>query len=295
MFKVVVIGRGCVGATVLNNIQNAGNVYSLMDRDRYSRFEPVFFNGNALDVETITPSNSFKADLIINTVKNFSLEDTLPLMDDFVGENTLILPLQNGLESEDILRERYGDEAVINAFISKLSTVRSGHEVTSFSPGVITFGEKDGKRSGRTQKLESFFKKTVQEFVISSDIIHDQWVKFMTNTCFNSLTALMEYDYGTFMKSDNLIRAVRLEAKEVLLVAAREGVTITQEDIEGMIRSSLSLPQKGRSSMCDDVIEGRMTENRWFCGTLSMKAKKHGVKTPLTDFLYILLEAKSGR
>ena len=295
MFKVVVIGRGCVGATVLNNIQNAGNVYSLMDQDRYSRYEPVFFNGNALDVETITPSNSFKADLIINTVKNFSLEDTLPLMDDFVGENTLILPLQNGLESEDILRERYGDETVINAFISKLSTVRSGHEVTSFSPGVITFGEKDGKRSGRTQKLESFFKKTVQDFVISSDIIHDQWVKFMTNTCFNSLTALMEYDYGTFMKSDNLIRAVRLVAKEVLLVASREGVTITQEDIEGMIRSSLSLPQKGRSSMCDDVIEGRMTENRWFCGTLSMKAKKHGVKTPLTDFLYILLEAKSGR
>ncbi len=295
MFKVVVIGRGCVGATVLNNIQNAGNVYSLMDQDRYSRYEPVLFNGNALDVETITPSNSFKADLIINTVKNFSLEDTLPLMDDFVGENTLILPLQNGLESEDILRERYGDEAVINAFISKLSTVRSGHEVTSFSPGVITFGEKDGKRSGRTQKLESFFKKTVQDFVISSDIIHDQWVKFMTNTCFNSLTALMEYDYGTFMKSDNLIRAVRLVAKEVLLVASREGVTITQEDIEAMIRSSLSLPQKGRSSMCDDVIEGRMTENRWFCGTLSMKAKKHGVKTPLTDFLYILLEAKSGR
>lgn len=295
MTRVIVIGRGAVGSTVLNNIQDAEGVYSLVDGDRFSRNEGVIFNGNLLNVETITPSTPFHAGLIINTVKNFSLESTFPLMDGFVGDDTIIMPLQNGIESENILRERYGEEKVINSFIAGLSTVRQGNIVTSFSPGLITFGEKNGKRSPRTDRIASFFYKTRQDYVISSDINHDQWVKFMTNTCFNSLTALFEYDYGTFMAGENTIRAVRLIAREVQKVGEREGVVITQDDIEKMIRSSLSLPPKGRSSMCDDVIEGRRTENRWFCGSLSALGKKHGVKTPLSDFLYMLLEAKCGR
>jgi 2-dehydropantoate 2-reductase len=81
----------------------------------------------------------------------------------------------------------------------------------------------------------------------------------------------------------------------VQTVAAAEGITITQDDIEGMIKHNISLPPRGRSSMCDDVLAGRPTENRWFCGTLSKKAKEHGIRTPYSDLLYMLLEAKSGR
>lgn len=295
MMKTIVIGRGCVGATVLHNIYKAGGVFSLVDEKRFLSLSPIVFNGREMDVETITPSSPFEADIIINTVKNFSLSDTFPLMDGFVGENTLILPLQNGLESEDVIASRYGRKKVVRAFISRLGSARDGASVTSFSPGLITFGEDSEDGSERIGRLEKFFSETDQPFRISSDIRHDQWVKFMTNTCFNSLTALMEYDYGTFMASESLLRAVRIMAREVQSVAAAESVTITQDDIEAMIRDSAALPPKGRSSMYDDVASGRRNENRWFCGTLSAKAKKHGIKTPASDLVYILLEAKSGR
>ncbi len=293
--KTIVIGRGCVGSTVLHNIYKAGGVFSLVDEKRFLSLSPIVFNGREMDVETITPSSPFEADIIINTVKNFSLSDTFPLMDGFVGENTLILPLQNGLESEDVIAFRYGMKKVVRSFISRLSSARDGASVTSFSPGLITFGEDSEEGSERIGRLEKFFSETDQPFRISSDIRHDQWVKFMTNTCFNSLTALMEYDYGTFMASESLLRAVRIMAREVQSVAASESVTITQDDIETMIRESAALPPKGRSSMYDDVASGRRNENRWFCGTLSAKAKKHGIKTPASDLVYILLEAKSGR
>ena len=293
--KTVVIGRGCVGSTLLHNIYKAGGVFSLVDEARFSRLSPLVFNGREMEVETVTPSAAFEADIIINTVKNFSLTGTFPLMDGFVGDNTVILPLQNGLESEDVIASRYGREKVVRAFISGLSTQREGGSVTSFSPGLITIGEDDGSVSGRITKLSDFFSSTSQPFRISGDIRHDQWVKFMTNTCFNSLTALMGYDYGTFMASSSLLRAVRIVAREVQLVAAAEGVTITSDDIERMIRDSMSLPPKGRSSMADDMAAGRRNENGWFCGTLSAKAKKHGIKTPSSDLLYILLEAESGR
>ncbi len=295
MEKVVIIGRGCVGATLLNNIYTVGEVYSLVDEERMKRLEDIVFNGGVLPVRTITPAASFKADFIINTVKNFSLEETLPLMEDFVGENTVIIPLQNGIESEAVIAERFGDDKVIHAFISGLSTQRSGFEVTSFTPGLITFGEVDGSVSKRVERICSYLDETKQPYRVSDDIKHDQWLKYMTNTCINSLTALMEYDYGTFVRSDSLLRAVRLVAREVQLVAAAEGITLTQDDIESRIREAVSLPPGGRTSMCDDIIAGRRTENRWFCGSLSKKAREHGMKTPYSDFLFMLLEAKSGR
>ena len=293
--KVVVIGRGCVGSTVLRNISGAGEVFSAVDEERFSRLTPIVFNGDVLDVKTVTPSEPFAADLIIVTVKNFSLESALPLIDAFVGEKTVILPLENGIESEDVLSGRYGKEKVVRAFIASLSTQREGNIITSFSPGIITFGDDDGKESERISALRDYFSSTSQPFRISGDIRHDQWLKYMSNTCFNTLTALMEYDYGTFMASGNLLRAVRLVAREVQAVASAEGIVITQDEIESMIRFNTSLPPRGRSSMLDDVLASRETENRWFCGTLSAKSRKHGLKTPLSDLLYMLLEAKSGR
>lgn len=295
MAKVIVIGRGCVGATVLNNIYKSGEVFSLVSEERMGRLEDIVFNGGVLPIRTITPSSPFEADIIINTVKNFSLEDTLPLMDNFVGQNTIIIPLQNGIESEDVIAERFGQDKVIHAFISGLSTQRSKAEVTSFTPGLITFGEIDGSTTKRVKRITSYLDTTGQPYTVSPDITHDQWLKFMTNTCINSLTALMEYDYGTFVRSDNLLRCVRLVAREVQTVAGAEGIKLTQDDIESKIRETVSLPPKGRSSMCDDVMAARQTENRWFCGSLSKKAKQHGIKTPYSDFLFMLLEAKSGR
>ncbi len=295
MEKVIVIGRGAVGSTVLSNINGTGEVFSLVDEMRFSRLSDIVFNGSVLPVKTITPSSSFTADLIINTVKNFSLESTVELMRPFVGENTLILPLQNGIESENVLSAAFGREKVIRAFIASLSTRREGSSVVSFSPGIIVFGDENGKESERIVRVRDYLGRTRQPYRVSEDIMHDQWLKYMSNTCFNTLTALMEYDYGTFMASDSLMRAVRLVAKEVQTVADAEGIAITQEDVEKMIRHSLSLPPKGRSSMCDDVLAGRETENRWFCLSLSSLARKHSIRTPYSDMLYLLMEAKSGR
>lgn len=295
MEKVVVVGRGCVGATVLNNINMGGDVYSLVDEKRFARREEILFNSVPLNIKTITPSTPFTADIIINAVKNFSLTSTISLMTPFVGEDTLILPLQNGIESEEVLSSAFGKDKVIRSFIQKLSTHRDGNSVTSFSPGEIVFGEDDKALSPRIKRVAAFFDKTKQNYRVSDDIKHDQWVKFMTNTCFNTLTALMEYDYGTALSSSSFIRAVRVVAREVQMVAKEEGVILTQDDVEGMISLSLSLPPRGYSSMCDDVMSHRETENRWFCGSVSKMAKKREIKTPSCDLLYILLEAKSGR
>lgn len=292
--KVIVIGRGCVGSTVAHNLYKSCSLFFLVGLDRalYSS-RPIVFNGSTLCVETITPSSSFEADLIINCVKNFDAEDTIELMEPFVGEKTVIIPLQNGLESVDLFSSHFGKEKVLYSFISNLSCSRDGINITSFTPGLITIGERDNSKSERILKIAKFFNDSGMPVRIADDIHHSRWVKFMTNISFNSLTALFEITYGELRDNDNYLRLIRLIAQDVKAVAKMEGVTITQLDIENMIQSTLSLPPNGRSSMCDDIINGRRTENNYFAASLSRIAKRHDLSLPRIDFLYILLEAKS--
>ena len=93
-------------------------------------------------------------------------------MEPLLGENTIILPLLNGIDSERILSERFGSERVVYAFISNLSVVREGNRVSSFSKGRITMGEKDNSLSERILKLRDFFLSNGQDVVIPEDIHH---------------------------------------------------------------------------------------------------------------------------
>lgn len=291
--KVIVIGRGCVGSQVMHNIYKEGETFFLVDEDRAFRSQsPIIFNGEIEQCRTLTEKDSFICDLIINTVKNYDLESTIPLMKKFVGPKTIILPLQNGIESERILSAHFDKKNVIYSFISGLSSSREGNIVTSFTPGLITFGAVDKAQNENIEILSDYFQTTNQPFFVSLDIHHDQWVKFMTNTSCNTISALLEFTYGELAESRDAIRALRLVSKEVQMVAKEEGVTITQDDIERMINSTISLPPSGRSSMLDDVINKRRTENDAFTLSLSSLAKKHSLKTPYSDMLYLLLEAK---
>lgn len=292
--KTVIIGRGSVGTNVAYNLRNVPDVSFAVDKEREFRTRSsIVFNGEKLSIPTIVPDESTgKVDLIIIAVKNFQLESTFPVIEPLLGENTIILPLLNGIESERVLSERYGEERVIYAFISNLSVVREGNNVSSFSKGRITMGEKDNTLSERILKLKDSFEANGQDVVIPEDIHHEKWLKFMTNTCFNTLTALLEADYDATGSNRDMIRAARLIAKEVQSVGRRRGVELTSDDIETMIRNTSMLSGKGRSSMLEDMLSGRETENRYFAGSVSRMGKLYSIATPYCDLLSILVEAK---
>ena len=292
--KTVIIGRGSVGTNVAYNLRNVPDVSFAVDKEREFRTRSnIIFNGEKLSIPTIVPDESTgKVDLIILAVKNFQLESTFPVIEPLLGENTVILPLLNGIESERVLSKRFGEDRIIYAFISNLSVTREGNKVSSFSKGKITMGEKDNSRSPRILKLKAFFEENGQDVVVPDDIHHEKWLKFMTNTCFNTLTALLEADYDATGSNRDMIRAARLIAREVQSVGERKGVELTSDDIETMIRNTSLLSGKGRSSMLEDMINGRETENRYFAGAVSRMGRQYSIATPYCDLLSILVEAK---
>lgn len=292
--KVRIIGAGAVGAVVGWKLYKHADLAFIVDEERKERYSGgLAVNGEVIDFRFLTPSEADTADLLIFAVKNFSLEDAADEASPFVGENTVILSLLNGIEAEEKLSERFGAEKVLYGFITDLSSVHDGTETTCFSGGGnIVFSEKDNTRSVRVEEIAALFDEAGQRYTIPENIMHEKWWKFMLNTCFNTLSAILIADYAAISSNSDFIRAVRLEAREVQTVAKKEGVIITQDDIEEMIRRVTALQDHGKTSMLQDVLSHRETENRYFAGAVSRLGKKHSVETPISDFLSILLEAK---
>ena len=291
---VRLIGCGAVGTVVADKLSQVSDFALIVDeRRRKSYGSGIYLNERRLDLFMEEPSHAAKADLVIVAVKNFSLYDSLPMIEPFVKDDTVIMSLLNGIDAEGILSERFGEEKVLPSFITDLSSNHSGNETVCFSGGgTIVFGERSGIVSDRVKKIKVLFEEAGQRYIVPDDIMHEKWWKFMLNTCYNTLSAILDADYAAICDNQDFIRAVRIVAKEVQQVARAEGVTITQDDIELMIRRMASHRDHGKTSMLQDVEAGRESENAFFSGTVSRLAHQHGIDAPNTDLIYILLEAR---
>ena len=292
--NVRIIGAGAVGTVIAWKLYRHADMAFIVDEERARRYsEGLVINGERIRFSLLTPSEADAADLLIFAVKNFQLEDAMDEAAPFVGRSTVILPLLNGIDAEKELALRFGPDKILYGFITDLSSTHSGIETTCFSDGgTIVFGEHDDSMTGRVRAIMDLFDAAGQKYLVPENILHEKWWKFMLNTCFNTLSAILEADYAAISSNGAFIRAVRLIAREVQRVGNAEGVTITQDDVEEMIRRVTALRDHGKTSMLQDVLAGRETENRYFAGAVSRIGKKHSIPTPLCDFVSILLEAK---
>lgn len=292
--KVRIVGAGAVGAVVAWKLYKHTDTAFIVDEERLKRYsEGLVVNGERISFSLIDSSHADKADLLIFAVKNMQLEDAIDESRPFVSDSTVIMSLLNGIEAEEKLSKAFGEDKVLYAFITDLSSNHEGIETTCFSGGgTIVYGEKDNSRSERVERIAALFSLSGQKYRIPEDILHEKWWKFMLNTCFNTLSAILEADYAAISENSDFIRAVRLIAREVQHVASAEGIVLSQDDVEEIIRHVTAIKDHGKTSMLQDVQAGRETENRYFAGAVSRLGKIHSIPTPLCDFLSILLEAK---
>lgn len=288
--KSYLIGRGTVGISLMSRLSSS----FLVDSSRkFSLDERVTLNGNTLSSKTVLFDEGIeKADLIILAVKNYDLDSTLPLIKGAIKERGVILSLLNGIDAYPKLCSFFGKERVVGGFVSGLSAVRDNNDVVEFNPPTLVFGNETEEIDSKIKELEDYFISHNINVILSQNIKHDRYLKFMTNVCFNTLTAVLGFDYTSTYDNQDLMRACRVISKEVRLVSHEEGVELTASDVDDMIRKSSIFSGSGKSSMLEDIEKRKRTENEYFCGKVSSLGKKYSIPTPICDFLYILLEAK---
>lgn len=296
---VAVVGLGAIGASYLakiadeTSIENTRVVASGNRAEKYKQ-NGVKVNGKRYDFPILEPGAACEpADLLIVAVKFHQLADALEEAKNQVGPQTTIISLLNGVSSEEIIAEKFGAEKVLLSYVIQMDAVRIGEDTTYSMLGRIPFGEPKNdpaNLSERVKQLKEFFERVGIRHEIPADMTKSLWMKFLMNTGVNQASAVLRAPYGVLQNVPQAQEVALMAMREVIQLSEKEGVGLTQADIDETLRVLHTLSPEGKTSMLQDVEAGRKTEVEIFGGTVIEKAKKHNLPVPANEVLVRLIQ-----
>lgn len=262
----------------------------IADGERKRRLEEkgVIVNGVNYKFPIITPEEKRDpADLILIGVKGYGLDQAIEDIRNQVGDETLIISLLNGVDSEEKLVKSFGEKHVLYGYMRMSVVMKDGK--ADFDPywGKIHFGEKLNKEySERVLAVKEVFDKADIPYEIDEDMLKGIWFKFMCNIGENMTCALLGIPFGGFQVSDHA-NWVRIEAmKEVAAIAQKKGISIGKKEIEMQNKTILTIPYPNKPSTLQDLEAFKHTEIDMFAGTVIQMGRELGIPTPICEMFY---------
>ena len=285
MRKILICGLGAVGLTYAVKFKNGSELKILVDEERYERYmqnKPVF-NGVMQKFDYILPSDkSFQPDLIVIATKSQGLESAIENIKNFVYKDVIIISLLNGISSEERIQEVYPTAKVLKSYFIGHSAVRNGNSVTQDGVGEIVVE--------KSSKLQEIFDEFKINYKMPDDIVYSMWLKYTMNLFSNQVSAILNMSFGELKRNNAFIDFAKKIIDEVRLIAEKKGV----KNLENLEKDALGFLQKmcdeGKTSMLQDVIEGRKTEVEIFAGEIIRLGKLYEIPTPCNQVLYDLIK-----
>lgn len=248
---------------------------------------------------TDKPEEIGKVDLAIVFVKSTVTEAALSDARVVIGDNTVVLTLQNGVGNIDAIESIVGAGKVIAGTTAHgANTIRAG-EICHAGEGATVIGDLQGESVERLLKIKKNFEAAGFPVDISSDVLSLIWDKLLVNVGINPIAAILGLRNGEILNysdADKLMESAVLEG-----VAIRRAVGISSEfnDPVEHVRSVCRRTAQNRSSMLQDIESGRKTEIDFINGAIVREGVRLGIPTPvnstLVHMIKILEEKESGQ
>ncbi|MBR2364027.1 MAG: ketopantoate reductase family protein [Lentisphaeria bacterium] len=288
--NILLIGLGAIGTLYAALLRNLPGIRFriLVDEKRRLRYQTngVFLNGEKLDFEWISPDQATgeKVDLILIATKSHGFDSAMEMIAPFVGKDTLILPLLNGITAPASLRKRFsGTEALYGFFLGHAS-VREGTRVSHDGVGKLYFGKEENHViSPEVSAVAELFDRAGISYEIPGDMKSALWKKYVLNVGVNQASAVFRADYGTLQKNPEMLDFAQHLMEEAVKVAVKAGVNDTEKMVQSAMEVILTMPPQAKTSMLQDILSSRPTEVDLFAGTLCRLGKQYSVEVPCNE------------
>ena len=235
-------------------------------------------------------SDAPKADLVLVCVKTYQ---TAAILDDLapsVMDSTIIMTLQNGVESDEVVAGRFGWERVVPAAVYVGATIDEPGVVVHEAPARISFGGRPGFDPARLHGVRDVLATTGQRIQISEDIQLERWRKLMWNASFNTVSAMTLRSPSELLALAETRALLRRLMQEVVDVARALGIGLVDGDVDDHISWTERAPGMRTSTMVDRS-RGRTMEADALIGVIVRKGRERGVPTPASETMYALMKA----
>jgi 2-dehydropantoate 2-reductase len=294
--KIAVIGAGGVGGYFGGRLAQAGIDTTFLARGKTLealrehglRVDSINGDFTLDDVQaTDDPSEAGVCDAILLTVKAWQIPDVARTLGPMLGQDTLVVPLENGIDAPDVLVPIIGREHVAGGLCAIVSfIVAPGHiRHAAFDP-MVMFGEFDNRRSERIERLRAAFERAGVTAQVPPDIQHSMWTKFLFIAVMSGVGALTRVPIGTWRSIPEVRELVTAGLQEVVALAKTRGIDLGDDAVEKTWQRYDAMTPASTSSLQRDVMEGKPSELDAQLGAIVRLAEHARVPVPVTSMLY---------
>ena len=291
---VAVLGAGAVGSYVIWGLSRRKDIRLgvIAEGERAERMKKgCLINGTVYHPEVWTPQDARETDLLIVALKYGALPAALEGIRMITGENTTVMSLMNGVDSEELISEKIGASHVLHSLIKIAShKEENGYYFNPETTIGIIFGELTAPyQSERVQAVESLFKDTGLHYRVTEHIREEIWSKFRLNVCNNLPQAILGAGVGCYQDSVHMKQISDGLRRELEAVAAAKGIDVSRAD--GSSSHGSAVPPSARYSTLQDLDAGRHTEIDMFSGALVRMGRELGIPTPYNEYTWHMIKA----
>jgi 2-dehydropantoate 2-reductase len=297
-----IIGTGALGGFYGARLQKAGLEVHFLLRSDYERVKKHGLVVESPDgdftlrqVHAYHDANKMpKCDVIIlalKTTQNHCLPKVLPPL---LKDSSVVLVLQNGLDTEPEVAKIVGDRRVIGGLCFLCSYKVSPGHICHLDYGTITLGEyaRDYKPIGITNRMHhiaSDFKRAGIPIKMSEDLLLSRWKKLVWNIPYNGLSVVLDARTDELMANPDTLVLVEQIMAEVI-AGAKSCDRIIPDDFIGIMLEHTHKMKPYRTSMKIDFDESRPLEVEAILGNPLRVAQRAGIQLPQISVLYRMLK-----
>ncbi len=231
------------------------------------------------------------ADVVLVAVKATQVADVAPTLKLLVGPETVVIPMQNGLDAPPLLAEALGKQPVIGGlckiFASKTDLRTVKH--IGLEPA-IEFGERDGSKSERVERIRAAFDPAQgMTTTVADNIEGAMWQKLLYVEPLGGVGAVSRAPIGVVRSVPETREMLSAAMREVVALALKRGVAMDPQAAEAAIRRIDKLAPGTTASMHRDIVEGRPSELESQVGVVVRYGRESGVPTPVHSAIYAAL------
>jgi 2-dehydropantoate 2-reductase len=243
------------------------------------------------------PAEVGKADVVIVAVKAWQVTDAAVAMQPMIGPDTVVVPLQNGIEAPDQLAAVVGAEHVLGGLCGIMSFIAGPGHIRHAGIGpFVTFGELDNRPSERVERVRQVFEKAQgMKTIVPEDIHAAMWRKFMLIIAVSGVGAVTRAPFGVFRTQPGTRQILQQIVSEAYAIARAKGVNLEPGIVDEVMANIDKSPAGGTASMQRDIMQGRPSELEAQNGAIVRLGRETGVTTPANEFIYYSLLAMERR
>ena len=284
--KIGLIGPGAIGSVIAGALVRRADVELVIGaRTSFTRLvvagvEPPIDEPVRV---LLQPPERTRLDVVLLATKAHQTAAAAPWLEAWVGEETVLVVLQNGVEQAESVRAVASTAKVVPAVVSCPSRrAAPGHAELRGRAELIVPGDRGG------QAVAELFRGSYLHVIATDDWVTAAWKKLLFNSAAGAVTTLTRRPTSVLRDPD--ARALTLALMhEAAAVARAEGADVPSAQVEEILELYLARTGDHVSSITADRLAGVPTEWQARNEVVVRKAAAHGLAVPLGAALATLL------